>query len=207
MPGIPNSLSRRSLVTGAFSVLTLRAARSGATREPDPCATAGSSASLAPPGEPGERLTVSGRVVAADGVTPAAGVVLYAYHTDAQGAYAWGLATKPRLRGWMRTGPDGRYLYVTIRPAPYPGRRIPAHIHTQLWGPGVPPQWGTDLNFEDDPLVTEEVRRRSAALGPFAYVRPLEKRADGLHATHDLRLKPTGDTLETRHGLDGCGLA
>lgn len=207
MPAIQSILSRRTLVLGTLSAIALGVRRSSASLETDPCANAGPSGSFAPPGEPGERLTVTGRVVGADGVTPAAGVILYAYHTDAEGHYTRGLATKPRLRGWLRTGADGRYLYVTIRPAPYPGRRIPAHIHTQLWGPGVPPQWGTDLNFEDDPLVTDEDRRRSAALGPFAFVRPLERRAGGLHATHDLRLKTTGDTIETRHGLDGCGLA
>ena len=43
-------------------------------------------ARIAPPGEPGEPLTLSGHVLAADG-SPRAGIVVYAYHTDAHGIY------------------------------------------------------------------------------------------------------------------------
>jgi protocatechuate 3,4-dioxygenase beta subunit len=175
----------------------------------NPCDRATWSAKLAGPNEPGEPLHVTGRVLAPDGVTPAAGVTFYAYHTDARGHYSRWPGSTPRLRGWMKTGPDGRYEYKTIRPGAYPGRTNAAHIHTQFWGAGVPPQYGTDLLFQGDPLLTEEERRRSDALGRFAFIRPAERDGNGMwHATHDIRLKSLGDRFEdnTMHGLEPCGV-
>src|SRR5690606_31760104 len=144
----------------------------------------------------------------ADGRTPAAGVVLYVYHTGADGRYARRAGDPPRYRAWLRTDGEGRYEYRTIRPAPYPGGEQAAHIHTQLWGDGVPPQWGTDLLFADDRLVPAEERRRSQALGRFAYVCTPRREAGGaLRCRHDLLLSRHGDRFEanTRHGLEGPG--
>ncbi|MBA3584027.1 MAG: hypothetical protein H0W36_05765 [Gemmatimonadetes bacterium] len=45
-------------------------------------------ATLAGPAEPGERLVDTGTVSQPDGRTPAEGVLLYAYHTNAEGVYA-----------------------------------------------------------------------------------------------------------------------
>lgn len=176
------------------------------SRDADPCHGATAEARLAPPGEPGTPLHVEGLLFAPDGTTPAAGVVVYAYQTDATGVYA-PPGRPPRLRAFMKTGPDGRFAYDTIRPGSYPGTRNPAHVHHQLWGAGYPPQWASDLLFDDDPLLPAAERRRSEALGPFAFVRPVEE-----HPRHGrlvklrLRLKPTGDRFEsnTRHGLDAC---
>lgn len=189
--------------TGIPDVFALSSGSGG-----NPCARATPSGKLAGPKEPGEPLHVTGRVFAPDGVTPAAGVTLYAYHTDARGHYnRWGFT--PKLKGWMKTGADGRYEYRTIKPAAYPGRTTAAHVHTQFWGAGVPAQYGTDLLFEGDPLLTEDERRRSAEIGRFAFIRPLQRDAQGVwHAVHDLRLKSSGDRFEdnTMHGLEPCGV-
>ena len=174
-----------------------------------PCARATSVATLAGPEEPGERLVVTGTVFAPDGVTPAAGVFLYVYNTDATGRYAREKGAPPRLRGWMKTGPDGRYEYRTIRPASYPGRTIAAHVHTQLWGGGYPPQWNTDLLFEGDPYITAKERSDSEALGRFAFIRPAPKDERGVrHAVHDLQLKTTGSRFSGNilHGMEPCGV-
>jgi protocatechuate 3,4-dioxygenase beta subunit len=174
-----------------------------------PCAQATSVATLAGPEEPGERLVVTGTVFAPDGVTPAAGVFLYVYNTDATGRYAREKGAPPRLRGWMKTGPDGRYEYRTIRPASYPGRTIAAHVHTQLWGGGYLPQWNTDLLFEGDPYITARERSDSEALGRFAFIRPAPKDERGVrHAVHDLRLKTTGSRFSGNilHGMEPCGV-
>ena len=181
----------------------------------------------------GERpLLVEGQVVQTDGKTPAAGVVVYVFHTDASGVYNQrgernaspdvveraaslladrGINAKrgapPRLRGWVRTDAQGRYVYRTIRPAPYPGGREAAHVHTQLWSYEVPAQWGTSLLFADDPLVAAAERRKSAALGRFAYVCAPKRDAQGVqHCRHDLRLKRRGDDFEghDRHGFVGA---
>ncbi|MCY1010100.1 hypothetical protein OV079_31950 [Nannocystis pusilla] len=160
---------------------------------------------IAGPDEPGEPMEIEGTVYRPDGVTPAAGVVLYAYHTGVDGLYA-ATPGPPRLRAWFRTDPRGRYAYRTIRPAAYPERRFAAHVHTQLWSDTVPAQWGTDLLFADDPLLSAGQRRESEALARFANIRPLVRGPGGVwRGVHDLRLKTTGDHFEdnTRHGLQG----
>ncbi len=123
-----------------------------------------SSMRLAGSAEPGERLVVSGRIFEADGRTPAAGVLVYAYQTDATGAYAMrgdqtGNARRHgALRGWLRTAADGRYRIETIRPAPYPERNAAAHIHVTLTPVGGAEGWIESIVFADDPLLTAEER-------------------------------------------------
>ena len=162
---------------------------------------------IAGPSEPGDRLIVSGRIVQPDGKTPAPGLVLYVYQTDHTGLYNPQRGAPPRLRGWMKTDAEGRYEYSTVRPMPYPGGRIAAHIHTQIWGASarIPPQWNTELLFADDPRVPESERRESANASEFAWVCSPQVRDGVAHCTHNLRLKPNGDRFEDgiRHGLEG----
>ena len=88
-----------------------------------------SSERIAPTAEPGTPLTVHGIVVDPAG-KPAAGVEILAYHTDSTGLYAAPGAADPwRLKGWVVTDAQGRFEFRTIRPAPYPGGQIAAHIH------------------------------------------------------------------------------
>lgn len=186
-----------------------RAAGQGSGGRSGPCATAGPTAELTKPGEKGRPMVVTGQVFGADGVTPAAGVILYVYQTDITGRYGPSSSRAPRLRAWIRTDAEGRYTYKSIRPEPYPGGRIAAHVHTQLWGEGVPIQWNAELLFDDDPLVSEKERAESRAAGRFAWVRSGTLDASGvLRLTHDLRLKAAGDRLEAsiRHGLEACGM-
>src|SRR5262249_25559084 len=71
-----------------LAAMLLRVTASSAEPAPsNPCAGATSVAVLAGPEEPGERLVVTGTVFAPDGVTPAPGVFLYVYNTDATGHY------------------------------------------------------------------------------------------------------------------------
>ncbi len=147
-------------------------------------------ATLVSPGEPGEPLHVSGTVYGPDGETPAAGVELYAFHTDAEGLYSeTNDNTNPRLKATVRTGADGRYELRTIKPAPYPGGGVPAHIHFQVSGGDFPDQ-RADLNFEGDPHLSAYAARRSAERGQFGSIRPLEKGDDGVwHVVFDLKLR------------------
>ena len=113
----------------------------------------------------GEKLVLSGTIFSTDGKTPASNVVLYAYHTDASGRYptrgdeAGWARRHGYLRGWIKTDEQGRYTIHTIRPAPYPNRRAPAHIHMTIKEPGQPSYWIDEVVFEDDPLVTPAYRQ------------------------------------------------
>ena len=200
-------MKRTVLFCFAVGFFALRAP--GLAKSPfyDPGPAAPWRISIAGPDETGDRLIVSGRVFGTDGKTPAPGLVLYVYQTDHTGLYSARRGDPPRLRGWMKTDAQGRYEYSTVRPAPYPNARIPAHVHTQLWGAGVAPQWNTELLFADDPRVSETERRESAQAGDFAWVCAPEPREGGARCIHNLRLKPAGDRFEDgiRHGLEGPG--
>jgi len=187
------------------------AAALSATAPPpkNPCVGAPSDVTIAGPDEPGERIVVEGRVLRADGRSPAPGVTVYAYQTDADGLYSKVRGTTPRLRGWATTDADGWFTFRTIRPAPYPSRTIPAHLHFHLWGGGAPPQWSLDVFFDDDPLVTEAVRARSSGPGAEAVVRKPVRKAEGVwRVDHEIVLKERPDRFSSniRHGLDPCGV-
>ena len=119
---------------------------------------------IAGPSEPGERLSISGTVTR--GGKPAPNVVLYLYHTNAQGIYpkrgneTGDARQHGYLRGWVRTDAQGRYAFHTIRPAAYPGRRDPQHIHVVVTEPGREKYSIDAIEFADDPLLTPEYRRR-----------------------------------------------
>lgn len=149
-------------------------------------------ANISPAGEPGEALIVTGTLFAADGRTPLKDGVLYLYHTDATGVYnkTDGLWWKPRLRGWMKAGADGRYEFRSIRPASYPNSRNPQHIHAIVYAPGVPAQWMNDFLFDDDPLLRASDRDASARDGRFGHVLKLTRGGDGVwRGTRDIRVK------------------
>lgn len=121
---------------------------------------------LAPAGEPGERLVLEGTVEYPDGA-PAGDAVVYVYQTNAKGLYQPG--PRPRgaevrhgaLRGWIRPhGKTGRYRIKTIRPAPYPNRTEPAHVHVTVKQPGRDEYWLGSFLFADDPLLAAHQKRR-----------------------------------------------
>lgn len=161
-----------------------------------PAAAMSASTRIDGAGEPGERLDVAGRVIGLDG-KPAGGVVIYAYHTNAAGLYAGGTPETEwsrrhgRLRGWVRTGADGRYRFETIRPAPYPNQTLPAHVHLTVLEPGRQTYWIDDVVFEEDPLVDARYRAARENRGGNGIVR-LERTAEG-------RLLATRDILLERH--------
>ncbi len=120
-----------------------------------------STARIAPPDEPGEPLILEGVARHADG-SAAAGVVVYAYHTDVAGVYPKDLTFHGRLRGWARTDADGRYRFSTIRPAGYPDGAECAHIHMHVIEPGTGTYYVDNVVFDDDPDLPQRLRERSA---------------------------------------------
>jgi protocatechuate 3,4-dioxygenase beta subunit len=141
--------------------------------------------------EPGDPLVVDGQVFAPDGRTPAPGVIVYAYNTDAQGYYGENHAEyPPRIYGWMKTDDSGRFELRTIRPGSYPGMRVPAHVHFELWGGGYPLQWTEALRFEGDPYLRPDDILRDRRLGEFHSIRPLTRTPDGVwHCRREIRLQ------------------
>jgi protocatechuate 3,4-dioxygenase beta subunit len=161
----------------------------GACRIPPKLSNVGT---VAPRGEPGQALVIKGRAYEADGRTPAEGVVLFVYQTDASGHYnRQDDPFQPRLRAWLRTGPGGEYEIRTIRPGPYPDHSEPAHLHVHAFGPDRPERFLGDLWFADDPLVNPNVLAHSDREGAFGLVlRPVKLMDGTLQAEHDLRLPP-----------------
>ncbi len=116
-------------------------------------------ARIAPAGEAGEPLQWRGRTLDANG-KPVAGIVVYAYQTDASGRYPRDPAQDDaaarrhgRLRGWALSDAQGRFGFDTIRPAGYPGTSVPEHIHVHVIEPGRCTYYIDDVNFRDDPRL------------------------------------------------------
>lgn len=143
-------------------------------------------------GEPGLPLIVSGTIFAPDGHTPLQGIRLFVYQTDATGRYSAGGNgdnRNTRLHGEMRTNAEGHYEFRTIRPGSYPEGGNPAHIHAFVSGPGYPEYWIDEYHFDDDPLINEADRRKSAG-GSFSSILKTTKGADGvLRAVRDIKIE------------------
>lgn len=141
-----------------------------------------STAAVAAPSEPGRRLEVRGVVYARDGRTPVPRASVYVYQTDARGYYRPDDAMgnrDPRLKALLRTDAAGRYSFTTIRPGSYPGSRVPQHIHYEVAADGH----GSlvfEIVFDDDPFVTEEVRRRAAQPGSIYSLKRVEPGPGGV---------------------------
>ncbi|HEY2092751.1 MAG TPA: hypothetical protein VGJ81_12750 [Thermoanaerobaculia bacterium] len=147
---------------------------------------------LAPLSEPGQRIVVSGRVLDASG-HPVPHVTIVAYHTDAHGLYRadgsmYSDTAPPRLRGSLRTDDHGSYDIETIRPAPYPNRSQPAHIHFELRPPTGPHEYAI-LYFADDPLLSAAQRAKQ----PQAICRLTPGGKGVLRCTRDFHLGKEGE--------------
>ena len=121
--------------------------------------------------EKGQKLAVNGVVYKADGKTPAPNVIIYIYHTDQTGIYPkkgdeTGWAKRHGyLRGWMKTNEKGEYKFFTLRPAPYPGANIPAHIHVTIKEPGKNEYYIDEFLFDNDPFLTANERKKAENRG------------------------------------------
>jgi protocatechuate 3,4-dioxygenase beta subunit len=143
--------------------------------------------------EPGEPMIISGTIFAPDGRTPAAGIDLFVYQTDATGVYSTsgngGDNRNTRIHGLVRSGADGRYEFRSIKPGSYPATRNPAHIHAYVSGPGYPEYWIDEYHFADDPFVTDAMRSK-AGTGSFSSIVTLKRSDDGiLRGVRDIKIE------------------
>lgn len=143
--------------------------------------------------EKGEPLIMSGTIYQPDGITPAEGIVLFVYHTDSTGYYNKDDdAYNPRLRGWMKTGKDGKYEFKTIKPAPYPKRTTPAHIHANIYSSQIPEYSIDEYWFEGDPYITPEEKAELTGRGGSNSIIKLTRGDDGiLRGVRNIKLEST----------------
>ena len=146
-----------------------------------------------------EKLIVTGKVINIDGSNVAANVIVYYYHTNEQGLYVHDAALpysmKPRngqshgaLRGWVKTNEKGEYSIYTIRPAPYPDRTIPAHIHLTVKEPNdLSAYYIDDIVFDDDELLDSTYPARMEKRGGSGVVH-LQKKDNIWYAQRDINL-------------------
>jgi protocatechuate 3,4-dioxygenase beta subunit len=137
----------------------------------------------------GPKMEVSGTIYRQDGKTPAAGVILYIYHTDQEGIYPtigdetdWA-KRHGYIRGWIKTDQTGKYKFFTLRPGAYPGRRNPEHIHATIKEPDVSAYWIDEYLFDDDPILTKEERNAQKKRGGNAIIK-LTKSSNGMLIAH-----------------------
>lgn len=114
---------------------------------------------IAPPEERGDALRITGVVRDRD-KKPVAGIIVYAYQTDASGIYPSSTTRHGRLRGWVKTDEAGRYRFDTIRPGGYPNTTIPQHVHMHVIEPGRATYYIDEMVFSDDPRLTAENRKQ-----------------------------------------------
>ena len=142
--------------------------------------------------EKGPKLHISGVVYKTDGKTPAAGTILYFYHTDQGGIYppanetGWG-RRHGYIRGWLKTNDKGEYSLRTLKPGAYPDRGAPAHIHCIVKEGGVNEYYVGDFLFDDDPLLRKEDKSNPNVPGGNGVLR-LQEKNGVLHATRNIYL-------------------
>ena len=144
--------------------------------------------------EAGQKLVITGTVYHLDGKTPASGVIIYYWQTDDNGYYSpnqnleKGAVRHGHIRGWVKTDAAGKYAIYTVRPAPYPGRTVPAHIHTSIKEPDLSTEYYIDeFVFDDDPLLTPAERKKPERRGGSGVLR-LREQSDIHVAEHDIVL-------------------
>ena len=146
---------------------------------------------LASEKDAGELMVISGTVFQSDGRTPAENTLIYLYHTDTEGYY--GRTSNEhkhgRYRGWMLTKKEGRYSFITIKPAPYPEQRWAAHIHMTVTTPTAREDWVDSILFEGDRLINSRERSEAGRRGGFNPIVTLKKGEGGLYfAARDIQL-------------------
>ena len=147
--------------------------------------------------EQGPKMEISGTIYQKDGKTPASNVILYIYHTNQKGYYStkendpyskgWG-KRHGYIRGWIKTGPDGKYKFYTLRPAHYPERNAPEHIHPVIKEADRNEYWIDEYEFDDDPLLTKEKREMAQGRGGKGIISLIKNKKGILVANRDIIL-------------------
>lgn len=124
--------------------------------------------------EPGVRITIKGSVLDKKRA-PLKNLNIYVYQTSDKGWYSdtaahiliyEGDIRHARLFGYLKTDDKGEFSFETIKPKGYPRSDLAAHIHIHLWSEDSRPINGPgELQFDDDPRMTPERRKKSLSDG------------------------------------------
>lgn len=124
--------------------------------------------------EPGTRIIVKGSVIDPEG-RPVKNAAIYVYQTSDKGWYSdtaahilvfEGDIRHARLFAYLKTDDNGKFVIHTIKPKGYPRSDLAAHIHIHLWDKDNRPLGGPgELQFDDDPRMTPERRKKSLQEG------------------------------------------
>ena len=144
--------------------------------------------------EEGQRLIIKGKILQLNGEMPAVDVILYYWQTDASGYYSKGEGAHKQaerhghIRGWVKSDDLGNYAIYTIKPAAYPNRDIPAHIHISVKEPSISDEYYIDeFVFDDDLLLTSKKRQNLENRGGSGILKPVLNEGI-LVAEHDIVL-------------------
>lgn len=141
----------------------------------------------------GQKIKVTGNIYNHNG-TPADDVILYIYHTNANGIYAAKQGAKGweirhgSIRGWMKTDKEGKYTFYTLIPGRYPDRSSPAHIHLTILEPNGKYYWLGSYYFNGDSLLTQKDITPKMPRGGSTGVLTLKKEGNIHVGTRDILL-------------------
>lgn len=108
--------------------------------------------------EPGDKLTIYGKVLDASTNQPIANANLFLYQAGTDGNYSstfLGMPSYARIRGKTKTGPEGCFKIQTVMPGNYPGQLDGKHIHVEVKARGYE-KWNFEFLFEG--FVSESLR-------------------------------------------------
>lgn len=152
---------------------------------------------LPKPQHAGAALEIRGRVLKADGRTPAPDVTIYFHQTDARGIYPAPAGARGwerwhgSIRGWLKSNANGEVVLRTTKPAPYPGGTEPAHIHAYGLAPGSRTGFFfEDILFHGDPLINRAYWDRVGRFGtrPYKGIRLTRDRSGGFRGIWNFRM-------------------
>lgn len=136
----------------------------------------------------GTPLILTGTVYQRDGKTPAAGVLLYYYQTNAAGVYLHKPdekrsmppnklgQTHGHIRGWVKTAENGKYEIFTQQPGRYPRFEDIVHIHVYVKERQRKEWYYIDnFVFDDDKLLTTTRRNKMKNRGGSGVLRLVKK--------------------------------
>ena len=144
-----------------------------------------------------QKLKITGTIYKNDGVTPAAGVILFIYQTNEKGNYKLKHDDQGKRyvkhRAWVKTDKDGKYTIYTFMPGKYLYTKELKQIQRVVKEPGKKEYKLNPFFFDDDPLIADLTLACRSKVAQ-SMLRLDEK--DGMYVAHeDIRLN-RNTTLE-----------